>query len=335
MITPNTGALQSIMQAGGAFSNPVSGPLSVTTGVVQGLQGSLQTAISSGNAVVQTALQPVAVAVGAIIGVGGALTSLGTHVANQISNLPQTLSIYTSVTAGGQGLGDRGAFPDPTAPDASEQLANICDGARRMFGSIMGAANELLSQIQAGIAYAQQQITALIAAIQSAVQSAIDAALALVQSAINTVLDYANQIADMIRREIAEIGQALANMLGLSGALSLRSLRNHPCVQLVLGAVGTPQFLNVLNQPAPETGGPPAPEPDGLPTVEQINNSAPLPGETPEQTTARRRAELEGYIAQCDAVVLASGENVGAINVARQRRDLASLVLRIVDTPLP
>lgn len=182
-----------------------------------------------------------------IVGSGGPLASLATHMTDQVTNLPQRLGMYMTNLNFSQGMGETPQFPGAGAEGGGDTLAGICSGVESFFGSIMGAAQEILNGIQSAIGEVMSAINDLVSAISGAVQEAIDTAISAINDVVSQITDFANQITDMIQQEVNALASALSDLLGLSNALSLRGLFNHPCVRGVLGAVGTPSLLSNLN----------------------------------------------------------------------------------------
>jgi predicted PurR-regulated permease PerM len=184
-----------------------------------------------------------------IVGSGGPLVALASHMTDQITNLPQRLGMYMNRLNFSQGMGETPQFPSAGSEGSEDALASICSGVESFFGSIMGAAQEILSQIQAAIGQITSAISELVSAISGAVQEAIDTAISAINSVVAQITALAGQITNMIQQELNALASALTDLLGLSNALGLRGLFNHPCVRSVLGAVGTPSLLTNLNAP--------------------------------------------------------------------------------------
>jgi len=212
-----------LLEAGRAFSNPLSNALGDCQSQVQNILGNLNSLTGLTNPQLTT----IDSGISTLTMASTQLTGFETHTNGLVNNLPQNMGTVMSCIRNRAALGN--VLP-----------VNPCTLLDEVMGTILGIGGQLLNNLVNAL---EPIVTALLGPI-AALLLAISKALAPLTNAIAA-------IADQILKEVNALAKIFQEVTNVAFANSVANQANDPCLQAIYNAVGTPDLLSCLSSNIP------------------------------------------------------------------------------------
>lgn len=126
-------------------------------------------------------------------------------------------------------------------------ITETCDLIMDFFGSVLGAGKDLLDALADAVSQAVQFISNAISAAVGGLAAAIQAIVGAISTIIGAITSAISAIVSLIANELATFAEWLAKQLDFSLGNFLAGAQDNPCLQLLLGGVGTAALVSILS----------------------------------------------------------------------------------------